>query len=211
MKIKGLPCKAKFKKHGSTTRMNDHLRSVHDMKQFKTKTILKREFTDFTKTLLCFIISSASPLSIVENGYLKSLLSKLSYTLPPRQILKEFLNNLHEEIFTEIYDKLGRAENIAVTADGWTAKYQKKSYIGLTAHYLDENFGINSLNLGVYQVNAHDAFSTATIVENKMNLFTIFEKVNYMTTDNAAVMAKAAKKINKELIGCFESSSEFNC
>ena len=75
--------------------------------------------------------------------------------------------------------------------------------MSLTAHYIDDNFEFKTNKLGIYQIDKHDHLSTAKKLENKMKLFGIFEKVNFMAVDNAVVMTKACKKLKKEYVGCF--------
>jgi hypothetical protein len=75
--------------------------------------------------------------------------------------------------------------------------------LSLTAHYIDDNFEFKTYKLGIHQIDKHDHLSTAKKLENKMKLFGIFEKVNFMAVDNAAVMTKACKKLKKEYVGCF--------
>jgi hypothetical protein len=135
-----------------------------------------------------FVVSSASPFLIVENEYFKFLTERPDFKLPSRKVIKDMLGKVYDEIYDDIKDKLAAIDYLAVTTDGWTANYQKKCYLSLTAHYIDDNFEFKTYKLSIHQINKHDHLSTAKKLENKLKLFGIFEKVNFMAVDNAAVM-----------------------
>ncbi len=196
----GKICGAKFKNHNSTTRMNDHLGNIHEMKQFnRSKSIIKKVISDTVRGVVYFVVSSASPFLIVENEYFKFLAERPDFKLPSRKVIKDMLGKVYDEIYDDIKDKLAAIDYLAVTTDGWTANYQKKCYLSLTAHYIDDNFEFKTYKLGIHQINKHDHLSTAKKLENKLKLFGIFEKVNFMAVDNAAVMTKACKKLKNSL------------
>lgn len=200
----GMTCTTKFIKHGSTTRMNEHLRKHHNKTEFSYTAKNKKEISDQVKLLVHFIVSSSSPFSIVENEYFQSLMSSklIPFNLPSRKVLKEMLISVYDEIFNDIKNKLAKVNYLAATTDGWSANFQKKSYLGLTIHFLDECFESNSISLGIHQLNSHDAALTAKLLENKLNLFGIFNKINYIAVDNASVMKQTCLKLKKESVDC---------
>ena len=201
--VNGAKCSAKFKHHGSTTRMNEHLREAHALTQFKSKINPKKEVTDLVKLLVHFVISTASPFSIVEDEYFKALIKKsISFEIPNRKVLKEMVNKVYEEKCQEIINELKEIEYVALTTDGWTAKHQKLSYNSSTLHHLNDLFQSKTIHLGIHQVKGHDSSLTAAMLQNKLNNFKVFDKISFMAVDNASVMKKTCEKLKKEFVGC---------
>jgi len=60
------------------------------------------------------------------------------------------LCKVYDEIYDDIKGKLAAIDYLAVTSDGWTANYQKKCYLSLTAHYIDDNFEFKTYKLGAF-------------------------------------------------------------
>ena len=131
--------------------MNDHLGNIHEMKQFnRSKSIIKKVICDTVRGVVYFVVSSASPFLIVENEYFKFLTERPDFKLPSRKVIKDMLCKVYDEIYDDIKGKLAAIDYLAVTSDGWTANYQKKCYLSLTAHYIDDNFEFKTYKLGAF-------------------------------------------------------------
>ena len=201
--LDGISCKAEFAHHGSTSRMNEHLKNQHDLDDFKSRNQIrsKTEIQDKGKLLVYFVISTASPFSIVEDDFFRELMSEVC-EIPNRKAIKQMMLNVYEEMFVSVSSELAKIEFMALTTDGWTSKHQKICFNSCTIHFLNEILESKTINLGIHQAKGHDATLTAIGLKNKLNKFKIYERVNYMAVDNASVMKNVCKNLNKENIGC---------
>lgn len=90
------------------------------------------------------------PFSIVEDRGFKAFVEGLnpSYTLPNRKVLSNnYLPALYETCLTETKEKLEReALSICLTSDICTSS-NNDAYLGLTGHYIDEEFTLKSVLL----------------------------------------------------------------
>ncbi len=199
----GIQCKAQYVQHGSTSRMNEHLKKDHDLNEFKARESKSKNnlITDKAKLLVYFVVSTASPFSIVENDFFRELVSE-SIEIPSRKIIKDQLLKVYEEMFVLIASELKKIEFMALTTDGWTSKHQKICFNSCTIHYLNEILEWKTINLGIHQSKGHDANLTTVGLKNKLNNFKIFDKIKYIAVDNASVMRNTCKNLNKEFIGC---------
>jgi hypothetical protein len=93
------------------------------------------------RKLLRFVISGTLPYRIVENKEFTELIKALNraYTIPSRY---KFINSIQQTEYLEIIKKiqydLSNAQFIALTLDFWSSA-QHYSYLGITAHYFNEN------------------------------------------------------------------------
>ena len=160
-----------------------------------------KEMTDLVRILVHFVISTSSPFSIVEDEYFRLLMKKtIGFEVPNRKVLKEMVFKIYEEKFDEILNKLKEIDYLALTTDGWTAKHQKLSYYCATLHYMNSLFEWKTIHLGIHQVKGHDTTLTATLLQNKLNLFKVFDKISFMAVDNASAMQKTCEKLKKNML-----------
>ncbi|CAN1791437.1 Putative AC9 transposase [Linum perenne] len=82
------------------------------------------------------------PLSIVERYYTRNFLIDLQpqFRVSGRNTIKKEILNTYEvervKVSKNMNDNIGR---ITITADMWTASNQKKGYMYVTTHYVDNN------------------------------------------------------------------------
>ena len=82
---------------------------------------------------------------------------------------------------------------MACIIDGWSSKYQKKSFNAITLHHINEIFELQTTHLGVHQVHGHDAQLTATGLRTKLEQFKLLNKVNFIAVDDASVMTSVVR------------------
>jgi hypothetical protein len=146
-----LPCTFKRKHSTTTTRLNEHLANVHGLSPFKKSLRVNKSETHTMHTLLVyFIIGAALPFSIIENNYFIKFVSALNsvYKLPNRKKLAELIEEIYDHKRTIIRNQLDSAKSISITTDSWTSHNQKKSFISLSSHFINECFKLVSFNLG---------------------------------------------------------------
>ncbi|CAN1821714.1 Putative AC9 transposase [Linum perenne] len=82
-------------------------------------------------------------MSFVEHYYTRNFLIGLQpqFSVPCRTTIKKEILNMYEvervKVNKKIDDNFGR---IAITTYMWTASTQKKGYMSVTAHYVDNNW-----------------------------------------------------------------------
>ena len=82
------------------------------------------------------------------------------------------------------------AKWICTTADGWTSR--RRSFIGITAHWLNQNLTRRSACLGVRRVVGQCDYDViAKLLESVYEEFDILDKVTATITDNGSNFLKA--------------------
>ena len=131
--------------------------------------------------LLSFIITSFSPFEIVENFHLKRILQMLNpkYKLPcSKTVANSLLDIRYNEIVKKIKKDLEKVDCLCVTTDNWTS-VQDFGYIGVTIHYIDENFVLRSNTISTEHINgSHSASVLLNTLYEIFQKWQIVEKVN---------------------------------
>ena len=232
-------CGFECKYVSSTTGMGNHLKSRHrhllskanptapghTTKQtckatniMKTYTHTKSKFNHnsttwktFSRLLARFVVSSNSPLSVVENRQLQEFVDAISdkrYSLPSRYILKNHIMlPMVEETEAVVKATLAKAEAFGITTDGWQSD-PGDSYESVTAHWVDENYELKKCLLGTIPMKErHTAENIYEVIEGKDGILAkwdILQKPRVYVTDNASNVKKACVDLcDKEWLGCF--------
>ena len=173
------PTKRQASLHESFTK------SIH--KKIKTHLQLRDEQIEATAV---WVAGANQPLSSVEDPLFRGMISSISPSMKPITT-----RNVKERIID--LDRLIRKTTIAkmkgcvvnLTTDHWTSK-QHLNYVGMTAHWLDSNWELHSLPLGMF---LHEGGSNAmelldqfleTVAREVTEEATIFS----VTTDTAPTM-----------------------
>lgn len=87
------------------------------------------------------IVKDFQPLSIVTDEGFKNLirLAFPNFFMPSRQIMANLLEMKYSSIRVALLTELNFVKNISVTADVWSAKFNQKSFLTITAHYMIDN------------------------------------------------------------------------
>ena len=130
--------------------------------------------------LLSFIITSFSPFEIVENFHLKRIFQILNpkYKLPcSKTVANSLLDNRYNDIVNKIKKQLEKVDCICATTDNWTS-VQDYGYIGVTIHYIDENFILQSNTISTEHINgSHSASVLLNTLFDILQRWQIAEKV----------------------------------
>lgn len=123
--------------------------------------------------LLSFIITSFSAFEIVENYHLKRIVYILNpkYKLPSsKTVANSLLESRFNDVVNKIQNELNNIDCICATTDNWTS-CQDFGYIGVTIHYVDENFILKSNTIATEHINGSHS---ASVLQN--TLFEIFQR-----------------------------------
>ncbi|CAN1726011.1 Putative AC transposase [Linum perenne] len=144
------------------------------------------------------------PLAIVEHYYTKNFLRGLqpSFRVPCRTTIRKEILNMYEaervKVNKRIDDNIGR---IAITTDMWTATTQKKGYMSVTAHYIDNNWRLRSHMMRFIYVPApHTADNLADELVKCMLKWNVDGKLSSVTLDNCSTNDKMMEIIKSRLV-----------
>lgn len=210
-KVQCKTCKQSFSGKSSTTTLRRHIEKRHaniydrtkqtslEMNRFHPYPTTSSEYKSMTNKLIDWLATDLLPFTIVESPYFNKFINILNgrYKPPSRQTIKNLIirkfnikrNNLKYDI-----EKI--PGKVAFTTDIWSSM-TNQSYLGVTLHYIDNNWNLKNLTLDVIHLEDHH---TGRVIANKVfNLldeFNLSSKVLAFTTDNASNMLKFGDDIN---------------
>ncbi|CAN1317252.1 Zinc finger BED domain-containing protein RICESLEEPER 2 [Linum perenne] len=144
---------------------------------------------EVSKKLLCsMILLHEYPLSIVDHIGFKRYSCSLQplFKVPCRNTIKKEILTLYEvtkiKIKRDIHENRGR---ITVTTNMWTATNQKRGYIAITAHYVDNSWNLRSIMLRFLYVPApHTIERLAACLSSCLLSWNVDTKLSAITLDN---------------------------
>ncbi|CAN0862132.1 Putative AC transposase [Linum grandiflorum] len=145
------------------------------------------------KELAIALVMHEYPLSIVDHLYFRRFVCSLQplFSIPTR-------NTLKKEIFKMYECERGR---IAITTDMWTASTQKKGYMAVTAHYIDNSWKLRSHMLRfMYVPSPHKAERLAKILLETMMDWNIDTKVSSITLDNCSTNDRMIAEVKQMIV-----------
>uniref|UniRef100_A0A8R7PJ30 AC9 transposase n=1 Tax=Triticum urartu TaxID=4572 RepID=A0A8R7PJ30_TRIUA len=85
---------------------------------------------------------------------------------------------------------------VAVTTDMWTSDSQKKGYMAITTHFIDESWRLRNILMRFIYVHAsHNAAAIAGMLHESLVEWNLDEKLLTVTVDNCNVNDKAVEEI----------------
>ncbi|CAN1759926.1 Putative AC9 transposase [Linum perenne] len=96
------------------------------------------------------------PLSIVEHLHFKRFCYSLQplFNVPSRNTLKRDVMRLYRDERAKIQRLIDSSKGrVTITTDMWTASNQRKGYMAVTAHYLDNGWCLRSQLLRYFSLN----------------------------------------------------------
>ena len=154
-----------------------------------------------------FIVQSLQPISIVDDTSFRNLLATADrkIDLPHRtHFSTKVIPEKYVAIRSKVEKQLSGVEYCTITSDLWTASYQNRSYISLTAHFVDSEFSLKSFCLDTIEVvQDHSAQSICDVLSTMFQSWNISHNVFCATTDNAANIVNAASLLGIEHFPCF--------
>ncbi|CAN0918930.1 Zinc finger BED domain-containing protein RICESLEEPER 2 [Linum grandiflorum] len=156
------------------------------------------------KELAVAIIMHEYPLLMVDHLYFKRFVCSLQpmSSVPSRNTMKREILGVYEsernKIQKTIDENRGR---IAITTDMWTASNQKKGYMAVTAHYIDNSWTLRShMLMFIYVPAPHSSDRLAAVLVNCMLDWNINTMVSTITLDNCSTNDAMIAKIKKKLV-----------
>lgn len=133
------------------------------------------------------------------------------YTVPSRKFFSErIIPDIHQQVEDSLKKMLQAAGsgNISFTTDTWTAENTIQSYMGVTAHWLAEDFSRQSYVLNCMPLNdRHTAQYIGVQFKQALEKWNIDRtRCHLVLRDNAANMTKCFIDIGMLSTGCFAHS-----
>jgi len=222
-KISCLHCKKQFAYRGSNTSLTYHLQHKHPMQYQRiaaeerkknddakrasivnfvstqsNKPVSDRVCEDLKGAIAQWIASSGRPVAIVEDPGLKTVLrvalQNQNYTLPSRRTIDNITARMYDEKLQEHRKTVENCTSLALTTDFWTSN-NNESYCGITGHWIDGDWKLNSVTLGCMRVEErHTAANVASLYSQFADEWHIADKIRCIVTDNARNMVAAISR-----------------
>ncbi|XP_064456888.1 zinc finger BED domain-containing protein 6-like [Ornithodoros turicata] len=156
--------------------------------------------------LVKLIVKEYHPFSLVEGEQFKQFVYALNpnYRLPTRKTLSStLLPQQHAKVAEQVRMHLRSATAVCLTTDGWTSM-TNESYIGLTAHFIDENCEMKSYLLDCFSYNErHTAENIASELQRVVTEWDIQNKICAAVSDSAANVTAAIRACGWRHNPCF--------
>ncbi|GBB83187.1 hypothetical protein RclHR1_00010069 [Rhizophagus clarus] len=208
-------CKQTYSKSTGISTLKEHLKKVHGIvidKIKKTQTKLnfprvdpwpKEEMLVRDQVLVEWITVDLQPFSVVTNNQFINLVNILDprYRLPGKTSIKEkvvdHFDNMRKNIKLDV-DKI--PGKVSLTSDMWTSMLNNNSFLGLTIHFIDQEWNMQHFLLDIISFNdRHNTINITNTIMSVLAEFKIKEKVLALTTDNATTMLAVGRSIAEKL------------
>ncbi|GES91264.1 zinc finger BED domain-containing protein RICESLEEPER 2-like [Rhizophagus clarus] len=208
-------CKQTYSKSTGISTLKEYLKKVHRIvidKIKKTQTKLnfprvdpwpKEEMLVRDQALVEWITVDLQPFSVVTNNQFINLVNILDprYRLPGKTSIKEkvvdHFDNMRKNIKLDV-DKI--PGKVSLTSDMWTSMLNNNSFLGLTIHFIDQEWNMQHFLLDIISFNdRHNTINITNTIMSVLAEFKIKEKVLALTTDNATTMLAVGRSIAEKL------------
>jgi hypothetical protein len=155
------------------------------------------------KLILRYIVDSLSPISHVEHPSFVALVSSLAphVKVCSRQTLSRRIRDEDKVMKSGIEEALRSASSICLTADAWTGFKNRRAFMGVTGHVLNDNLRRKSFALACRLFKgSHTYDRIAQLLHKIMKQYGIpVDKVITCVTDNGSNFVKAFREFHVEL------------
>jgi len=193
-------------RRGSTTTMRDHLLKKHpdklnppDGAEASTKAVKslfpERPFSEeeFRKRVVEWMMRGVIPFSAVELLEFRAMLNLLKpgVAVPSRHTVSRDIMACYREGEARVNEQLrNAASKVSVTLDCWTSP-NNKAFLGITAHYIDNDWKIQSLLLDFVPLYGdHTGENLCEAFVDVCERRGILGKLQGVTTNNASNISK---------------------
>ncbi|KAJ8913310.1 hypothetical protein NQ315_010978 [Exocentrus adspersus] len=164
-----------------------------------------------TNAIVFMVAKDNMPLNLTEKDGFKFLLKTVAplYQIPGRKKITQLIDEKYDVLASMYRGKMLQISNITLTFDVWTEIMTTKSFLGITAHFL-EGSSLNSVTIGVYELDqSHTSQYLGECITSVCREWNISPlKITSIVTDNGANIVKAVSDAfgkNKHL-PCFAHS-----
>jgi hypothetical protein len=216
-------CKHTYSKSTGISTLKEHLKKVHGIiidKIKKTQTKLnfprvdpwpKEEMLVRDQALVEWVTVDLQPFSVVTNVQFINLVNTLDprYHLPGKTNIKEKVVDNFDKMRKNIKLDIDKIPGkVSLTSDMWTSTLNNNSFLGLTIHFIDQEWKMQHFLLDIISFDErHNTINITNAIMSVLAEFKIKEKVLALTTDNATTMLAVGRSISEKLESQFGSSA----
>jgi len=112
------------------------------------------------------------------------------YRVPDRHQIKEMtILEFNKRRSNIKYDLNKISGKVSFTADMWTSTMSSESYLGLTIHYINQDWDLQRFLLDIVPFKTqHTGVNIANAISNVLEEFNLINKTLALTTDNESTM-----------------------
>lgn len=153
-----------------------------------------------------WIAKSCRPIAICEDegfiNLMRAATGNMMYSPPSRTTIQRRVDTMFNDCKSGIQKDLKETAHVALTCDYWSS-VSNVSFLGMTVHYVDNNFNLISKALAVDEsTERHTTENVRAEIESVIQDFKLDGKVVAVVTDNAANMIAAMRTSNIVGVGC---------
>ena len=160
--------------------------------------------------VVTWIISDQQPFNVVENEKFIDMVNVFDsrYKVPDRHQIKEKVVDVFDKRRLNIrYDILKIPGRVSFIADMWTSTLSSEAYLGLTIHYIDENWTLRCFLLDIIPFKTrHTGINMASAINNVLNEFNLTGKALALTTDNESAILVCGQKLSEEFARALDNN-----
>ncbi|WVZ75364.1 hypothetical protein U9M48_023422 [Paspalum notatum var. saurae] len=155
------------------------------------------------KELALMICVHEYPLSIVDHVGFRKFCAALQplFKVVSRNTIRKDILDMYEVQKLSLMNSFQQGQSrIAVTTDMWTANHQKKGYMAVTVHYIDDNWNLKSYLLRfLYVPHPHNAEVISEVLHDILCDWRIEKKVSTITLDNCSTNDNVMKELQDKM------------
>jgi len=208
---------------GTTSNLITHLETQHKLKNPAAATQAPLDFApagsfpvtkqaEIQKRQAMFVVSTCSPISVVENCSFRELCTALNprYSATSNKKIKEIINATATQVRQHLKD-LVRDQDCHLTTDLWQS-ITKNFFIAVTCHFVDKEWNIHSLTICVDKLPENQGHDHVLLREKLTTVIQSFAiSVGAIVHDQGSniILACAEMKEKKDIedtCNCFSHS-----
>src|SRR3954463_5484565 len=143
------------------------------------------------------------PFSVVEQTEFRDFIYTLDsrYVIPCRQTIKQEVELLFSQRRTNLKSEINNIiSKISLTTDIWTSSYNHTAFLGITMHYINNNWKVKKCLLDFIPIEgSHIGSLILTKLIELLQEFNISNRVISLTTDNGSNMLVCGRELANEL------------
>ncbi|CAN0872663.1 Putative AC transposase [Linum grandiflorum] len=155
------------------------------------------------KELAIMMLMHEYPLSMVDHLYFKRFVCTLQplFKVPSRNTMKKDILSIFVLERTKMQKVIdGNKGRVAITTDMWTATTQKKGYMAVTTHYIDNSWKLrNHMIRFLYVPAPHTSERLAKFLIDSLMDWNVDSKMSTITLDNCSTNDAMIEKIRRKL------------
>jgi hypothetical protein len=210
-------CEAEYGISTSTTTFRRHLINIHSSIYTLNNSQPTRQYPPYTfneqkhitTNLAQWITVDLQPFSTVEQVEFKEFVHTLDsrYVIPCRQSIKQEVDSLFLQRRANLMLEINSfTTKVALTADIWSSHYNNSAFLGITMHYINDDWEAKKCLLDFIPIEgSHSAILILSKLFDLLQEFDINNRIISLTTDNGSNMLACGRELANELETCFSN------